>query len=107
MKSPQEILLDDEIARRREDEREKRCAKALAARRAPIWPHIISIVAWPVLSVAVLLMDRSAKIQSVFIFAPAFFAGSVVQLITVCKKRQKAWLILNEEEAPELYAKVK
>jgi len=76
MKSAQEILLDGEIARRAENEREKRWANALAARRAAIWPHIISIVVWPVLAVAVLSQDRTVKFQPVFFLAPVFFFGA-------------------------------
>ena len=107
MKAAQEILLDGEIARRAENEREKRWANALAARRAAIWPHIISIVVWPVLAVTVLLQDRTVKFQPVFFLAPVFFFGAIGQLVAVCTKRQRAWLLLIEKEAPELYAKLK
>ena len=107
MKSPYEILLDDKIARLRREEADKRWVKALAACRTPVWPSIMGVLLWPAFLVTIWAVEHTAKIRPFYSFAVLFFVIAVGQLVVACKRRQKAWLTLVEEGAPDLYAKLK
>ena len=107
MKSPHEVLLDDNITRLQREEKEERWVKALAACRTPVWPGLMGVIVWPALLVTILALEHTAKIRPPYYFAVLFFMIAVGQLVAACKKRHKAWITLVEEGAPELYEKLK
>lgn len=107
MKSPHEVWMDDQMSRLEADKREKQWNGFLGSFRAPLWPYLISVVAWPVLVIVVLLADPSSRIFGPFLLLPGLlFVASLGQIVTISKRRQKAWLALIQTEAPELHARL-
>ena len=107
MKSPHEVWMDDQMSRWEKEKREKQWNGFLGSFRAPLWPYLISVVAWPVLVIVVLLADPSSRIFGPFLLLPGLlFVASLGQIVTISKKRQKAWLALIQTEAPELHARL-
>lgn len=107
MKSPHEVWMDDEMSRLEKEKREKQWNGFLGSVRAPLWPYLISVVAWPVLVIVVLLADPSSRIFGPFLLLPGLlFVASLGRIVTISKRRQKAWLALIQTEAPELHARL-
>lgn len=107
MKSPHEVLMDDQMSRWDKEKKDKRWSEILADCRAPLWPYLISVVAWPVLVIVVLLVDRPSSIFGSFLLLPGLlFLASLGQIVTISGKRQMAWLALIHAEAPELHARL-
>lgn len=107
MKSPHEVLMDDQMSRWEREKNEKQWNEFLGSFRAPLWPYLISVVAWPVLVFVVLLADRSNSIFGPFLLLPVLlFVASLGQIVTISKRRQKAWLALIQTEAPELHERL-
>ena len=99
--------MDDQMSRLEKEKREKQWNGFLGSVRAPLWPYLISVVAWPVLVFVVLLADRSNSLFGPFLLLPGLlFVASLGQIVTISKKRQKAWLALIQTEAPELHARL-
>lgn len=99
--------MDDQMSRLETDKKEKQWNGFLGSFRAPLWPYLISVVAWPVLVIVVLLADNSNSIFGPFLLLPGLlFVASLGQIVAISKRRQKAWLALIQAEAPELHARL-
>jgi hypothetical protein len=107
MKSPQETLLDDNVARLRREENEKHWIALLTACKTPVWPSLMGIILWPAILVAMIAIDHSARIRPFYVFPAILFMIAFGQLVGAINKRRKAWLALINERAPELYEKLK
>lgn len=107
MKSPHEILVDDRMSRWDKEKKEKQWSDIIGSCLAPLWPYLISVVAWPVLVIVVMMADHSNSLFGPFLLLPGLlFVASLGQIVTISGKRQKAWLALIEAEAPELYDRI-
>ncbi|HEY4247742.1 MAG TPA: hypothetical protein VGM64_12860 [Lacunisphaera sp.] len=106
MTTPQQVLFDLNVARRRAEEEEQKWIKLRRECQAPAVLGITWVIGFLLLCIIGMLEIRAGDWKDCFaLFAPAMFMACGVMM--AFQRKQKALMKVIEAEAPELSMKLK